>query len=41
MRLSLCLDTWVTSRPNPLIQLYINDIDAISKEFGIPVDETA
>jgi catechol 2,3-dioxygenase-like lactoylglutathione lyase family enzyme len=25
--------------PNTLIHLYVNDIDAISKEFGIPVDE--
>jgi catechol 2,3-dioxygenase-like lactoylglutathione lyase family enzyme len=25
--------------PNTLIHLYVNDIDAVSKEFGIPVDE--
>ncbi|HEY7967742.1 MAG TPA: glyoxalase superfamily protein [Solirubrobacteraceae bacterium] len=25
--------------PNTLIHLYVADIDAISKEFGIPVDE--
>ena len=27
------------ARPNTLIHLYVNDIDAVSKEFGIPVDE--
>jgi catechol 2,3-dioxygenase-like lactoylglutathione lyase family enzyme len=25
--------------PNTLIHLYVNDIDAVSKEFGVPVDE--
>jgi catechol 2,3-dioxygenase-like lactoylglutathione lyase family enzyme len=25
--------------PNTLIHLYVADIDAVSKEFGIPVDE--
>jgi hypothetical protein len=25
--------------PNNLIHLYVNDIDAVSTEFGIPVDE--
>jgi len=25
--------------PNTLIHLYVRDIDAVSKEFGIPVDE--
>jgi hypothetical protein len=25
--------------PNTLIHLYVSDIDAVSKEFGIPVDE--
>lgn len=25
--------------PNTLIHLYVDDIDAVSKEFGIPVDE--
>jgi catechol 2,3-dioxygenase-like lactoylglutathione lyase family enzyme len=25
--------------PNTLIHLYVNDIDAVSEEFGIPVDE--
>jgi catechol 2,3-dioxygenase-like lactoylglutathione lyase family enzyme len=25
--------------PKTLIHLYVNDIDAVSKEFGIPVDE--
>ena len=25
--------------PNTLIHLYVNDIDAVSKDFGIPVDE--
>ena len=27
------------ARPNTLIHLNVNDIDAISEEFGIPVDE--
>jgi catechol 2,3-dioxygenase-like lactoylglutathione lyase family enzyme len=27
------------ARPNTLIHLYVDDIDAISEEFGIPVDE--
>ena len=27
------------ARPDTLIHLYVNDIDAVSKEFGIPVDE--
>ncbi len=27
------------ARPNTLIHLYVNDIDAVSKEFAIPVDE--
>jgi len=27
------------ARPNTLIHLYVNDIDAVSREFGIPVDE--
>jgi catechol 2,3-dioxygenase-like lactoylglutathione lyase family enzyme len=27
------------ARPNTLIHLYVNDIDAVSKEFRIPVDE--
>ena len=27
------------ARPNTLIHLYVNDIDAVSQEFGIPVDE--
>src|ERR1044072_4950098 len=25
--------------PDTLIHLYVNDIDAVSEEFGIPVDE--
>ena len=25
--------------PNTLIHLYVRDIDAVSKEFGVPVDE--
>lgn len=25
--------------PNTLVHLYVNDIDAVSKEFGIPVEE--
>ncbi len=25
--------------PHTLIHLYVNDIDAVSKEFGVPVDE--
>jgi glyoxalase superfamily protein len=27
------------ARPNTLIHLYVDDIDSISREFGIPVDE--
>lgn len=27
------------ARPNTLIHLYVSDIDAVSQEFGIPVDE--
>jgi catechol 2,3-dioxygenase-like lactoylglutathione lyase family enzyme len=27
------------ARPNSLIHLYVNDIDVVSHEFGIPVDE--
>ena len=27
------------ARPNTLIHLYVNDIDAVSEEFGTPVDE--
>ena len=27
------------ARPDTLIHLYVNDIDAVSKEFGVPVDE--
>jgi catechol 2,3-dioxygenase-like lactoylglutathione lyase family enzyme len=27
------------ARPNTLIHLYVDDIDAIAEEFGIPVDE--
>ncbi len=27
------------ARPNTLIHVYVNDIDAVSREFGIPVDE--
>jgi len=27
------------ARPNTLIHLYVNDIDAVSHEFGVPVDE--
>ena len=26
-------------RPNTLIHLYVKDIDAVSEEFGVPVDE--
>jgi hypothetical protein len=25
--------------PNTLVHLYVDDIDAVSQEFGIPVDE--
>ena len=25
--------------PNTLVHLYVNDIDTVSKEFGVPVDE--
>jgi catechol 2,3-dioxygenase-like lactoylglutathione lyase family enzyme len=27
------------ARPDTLIHLYVRDIDAVSEEFGIPVDE--
>jgi catechol 2,3-dioxygenase-like lactoylglutathione lyase family enzyme len=27
------------ARPDGLIHLYVDDIDAVSEEFGIPVDE--
>jgi hypothetical protein len=27
------------ARPNTLVHLYVKDIDAVSREFGIPVDE--
>ena len=27
------------ARPNTLIHLYVTDIDAVSKEFRVPVDE--
>jgi hypothetical protein len=27
------------ARPNTLIHLYVTDVDAVSAEFGIPVDE--
>lgn len=27
------------ARPNTLIHIYISDIEAVSKEFGIPIDE--
>jgi catechol 2,3-dioxygenase-like lactoylglutathione lyase family enzyme len=27
------------ARPNTLIHLCIDDIDAVSKEFGVPIDE--
>jgi catechol 2,3-dioxygenase-like lactoylglutathione lyase family enzyme len=27
------------ARPNTLLHLYIDNIDAISKEFGVPIDE--
>jgi catechol 2,3-dioxygenase-like lactoylglutathione lyase family enzyme len=27
------------ARPNTLIHLNVNDIDAVAKEFGLPVDE--
>jgi catechol 2,3-dioxygenase-like lactoylglutathione lyase family enzyme len=27
------------ARPDTLIHLYVNDIDAVSKEFGVPVEE--
>jgi catechol 2,3-dioxygenase-like lactoylglutathione lyase family enzyme len=27
------------TRPDTLIHLYVKDIDAVSEEFGIPVDE--
>ena len=28
------------ARPDTLIHLYVKDIDAVSEEFGIPVDES-
>ena len=27
------------ARPDTLIHLYVDDVDAVSQEFGIPVDE--
>jgi catechol 2,3-dioxygenase-like lactoylglutathione lyase family enzyme len=27
------------ARPNTLVHLYVDDIDAVSGEFGVPVDE--
>jgi catechol 2,3-dioxygenase-like lactoylglutathione lyase family enzyme len=27
------------ARPDTLVHLYVKDIDAVSREFGIPVDE--
>ena len=27
------------ARPNTLVHLYVDDIDSVSEEFGIPVDE--
>jgi catechol 2,3-dioxygenase-like lactoylglutathione lyase family enzyme len=27
------------ARPDTLIHLYVNDVDAVAEEFGIPVDE--
>jgi catechol 2,3-dioxygenase-like lactoylglutathione lyase family enzyme len=27
------------SRPNTLLHLYVKDIDTVSQEFGLPVDE--
>ena len=27
------------ARPDTLVYLYVSDIDAVSREFGIPVDE--
>ena len=27
------------ARPNTLIHLYVTDVDAVSREFGTPVDE--
>jgi catechol 2,3-dioxygenase-like lactoylglutathione lyase family enzyme len=27
------------ARPDTLIHLYVNDVDVVSQEFGIPVDE--
>ena len=27
------------ARPDTLVHLYVSDIDAVSEEFGIPVDE--
>ena len=27
------------ARPDTLVHLYVNDIEAVSEEFGIPIDE--
>jgi catechol 2,3-dioxygenase-like lactoylglutathione lyase family enzyme len=27
------------ARPNTLVHLYVRDVDAVSEEFGVPVDE--
>lgn len=27
------------ARPDTLIHIYINDVDAVAEEFGVPVDE--
>jgi catechol 2,3-dioxygenase-like lactoylglutathione lyase family enzyme len=27
------------ARPNALIHLYVDDIDVVSEEFGVPIDE--
>ena len=27
------------ARPDTLIHLYVSDVDAVSKEFGVPIDE--
>ena len=27
------------ARPNTLVHLYVDDIDAVSREFGVPIDE--
>lgn len=29
----------MSARPDTLIHLYVTDIDAVSEEFGVPVDE--